>query len=517
MEVPISLAECVCYAAAPFLANRPMLRLARNGVLGVLLGVAWISGLLGCDDRVRATRVLEPYVLVPGTPTVDTATPEVKTDPTRATDNFSVNVPRQCDAFQQVVVRKVDILWVVDSSGSMAPKQQRLKDSFRDFIDQLVQASPPIDFNIAVISTDTDDPNSRGTLRPWRLGNFAAPFIACEPQVAGGILCNTAATVGAAKQSAIDAFGQMADVGTAGSAQERGLYAAYLALTNSDNVSTPSEARFIRPDAALYVVIVSDEDDSSCNPQSRQAICTADPGCRCANDTALAGAGAWGSTDYFVRFFETYKGYGNADLVSVAAIVATDDGPDASVPSQFLDASPHSGCCIAADGGSCPKTGLNAAVPDSGIEVAYFGSRYVKVAEATGGAAVSICDPRFSVALASLGYAASGLRRDFRLTRGPQLPMGNVGAAIELLVAPPTAATCMVTGNCPANQVCRNGRCAKSVPVSSAVAANGAQYVKCENGVSRNAVRFSGTAVPESLSTVEVCYDVDVSFQNTCP
>jgi hypothetical protein len=138
-------------------------------------------------------------------------------------------------------------------------------------------------------------------------------------------------------------------------------------------------------------------------------------------------------------------------------------------------------------------------------------------AEATGGAAVSICDPRFSGALASLGYAASGLRRDFRLSRGPQLPAMGAGTNLELYVAAPTAPTCMVTGNCPANQICRNGRCAKSIAVSRTTAVNGAQYVKCENGLSRNAVRFDGTAVPESLSTVEVCYDVDVSFQNTCP
>ena len=98
----------------------------------------------------------EPFAVVPGTPTVDDATPEVKTDTTMATDSFGVNVPKQCDAYTQLPVRKVDILWVVDSSGSMAPKQARLASNFQGFINQLVTANPPIDFHIAVTSTDTE-------------------------------------------------------------------------------------------------------------------------------------------------------------------------------------------------------------------------------------------------------------------------------------------------------------------------------------------------------------------------
>ncbi len=71
--------------------------------------------------------------------------------------HLSVNVPRQCDTYTQLSVRKVDILWVVDSSGSMEPKQQRLAANFQGFINQLVAANPPIDFHIAVTTTDTDD------------------------------------------------------------------------------------------------------------------------------------------------------------------------------------------------------------------------------------------------------------------------------------------------------------------------------------------------------------------------
>ena len=43
------------------------------------------------------------------------------------------------------------------------------------------------------------------------------------------------------------------------------------------------------------------------------------------------------------------------------------------------------------------------------------------------------------------------------------------------------------------------------------------RYLKCEGAGLRNIVRFDGTSVPEPLSTVEVCYDVLPTFQNSCP
>lgn len=467
--------------------------------------------IAACEDRTRTRKIIESYAIVPGTPTVDNKTPQVLTDPTMSTGDFGVNVPRQCDVYHQLPVRKVDILWVVDSSGSMAAKQARLAANFQGFINQLVNANPPIDFHIAVASTDTDDAAVRGKLRRWTIGAASEDYISCVPAMAGGVTCNTGANV----STAVTAFGQMAQVGTSGSAQERGLYAAYLALTNPFNNSTVAVERFVRPDASLYIVFVSDEDDASCNPLVRQTTCTADPGCRCAPDNALAGTGAWGSTQYFTRFFETFKGFGNTDSVAVAAIVAVDD--DAGVPSQFGDPSPHVGCCRSLNAGApCPTGGTS----DGGFEIGYYGGRYVQVAAATGGVTVDICQDDFSGALASLGYSASGLRREFRLSRGPDLrPDGGVAQGLSAFVSAPNAANCMVDANCPtgSGQVCRSGRCARRIDVSLAPVPIGATYVRCDNAGLRNMVRFEGTAVPEPLSTVEVCYDVLATFQNSCP
>lgn len=482
--------------------------------IAIAIVVALAAASSGCRDAARARKVLEPYTLVPGTPTADSAKPQIERDFADGGGAYGINVPRQCDLYRQLSVRKVDILWVVDSSGSMAPKQARLAANFFGFINQLVTANPPIDFHIAVASTDTDDNGARGTLRTWNQGGLTGNYIACVPQVSGGLLCNTSPSVDGGTSSATGAFTQLSSVGTSGSAQERGLYAAYLALTNPANISTATSEQFIRADAALYVVVVSDEDDASCFPLTDQPICTADPGCRCAPDTALAGVGAWGSTSYFTRFLETYKGYGNEDLTALAAIVALNDGPDAGVPSQFGDPRFHSGCCRNLAGGACPTGGTN----DGGFEIAYFGGRYIKVAAETGGVSVDICAPDFSGALANLGYRASGLRREFRLSRGPEVKaQGGVATGLELYIAPAAAASCTVDGNCPAGQFCRSKKCAVKVAVSTTPATNGAAYARCEGTSLRNVVRFDGTAVPESLAQVEVCYDVKTDFSNTCP
>ncbi|MFL5321487.1 MAG: hypothetical protein ACJ790_17630 [Myxococcaceae bacterium] len=474
----------------------------------VILASIAIAALGACQDRSAKTqKVIEQYAIVPGTPQVDTGAPKVLEDPTRATDSFKINTPHQCDVYQQVSVRKVDILWVVDSSGSMAPKQARLAANFQGFMNQLVNAQPPIDFHIAVTTTDTDDAASRGALRPWTMGTNTANFISCTPTSTGGSVCNAGTPT-----DAVTAFQQMATVGTNGSAVERGLYATYLALTNPANLGSD---KFVRPDAALYVVAVSDEDDSSCNPVLKQPICTADPGCRCAPDNALGGSGTYGSTAYYSRFLETYKGYGNEGLVAFAAITALAGDADAGVPSQFGDPNFHAGCCRALDGGSCPTSGSN----DGGFEVAYFGGRYLKVASDTGGVAVDICQNDFSGALNSLGYAASGLRKEFRLTRNPDLKLtGTSAAGLDVFVSPPNAANCQVDGNCPSSTPsCRSGRCASKVPVTTNFQADNAQYVRCDGSAFRNVVRFDGASVPVSLSAVEVCYDVLAETSQSCP
>lgn len=471
-----------------------------------------------CEDRTRTQRVPEQYLLVPGTPSASEGPTKVLTDPTKASDNFKINVPRQCDRFQQLSVRQVDILFVVDSSGSMAPKQQRLQDSFLSFIEELVAAEPPIDFHIGVVSTDTDNEATRGVLRTWKSSGADRSYIACTPKTDGtGSICNTASPTDdqtTQKNTARNAFQTMSDVGISGSAQERGLLAAYYALQNPANLAADGTNGFIRPEASLYIVAVSDEDDASCNPLRQQEICTTDPGCRCAPDSQLESGTGFGSTSYFTRFFETYKGYGNEERVAFSAIIATEGGAGAGIPSQFSDPNQHVGCCIPRNGEpTCPTGGPN----DGGYEVAYFGGRYAAVAANTGGVSVSICDENFAGALAALGYAASGLRTDYRLTRGPVTTAGDGGVGnIEAHVALTGSMSCQVDANCALpGETCRGGLCGTITQVALDPGAS-VSYQRCESTTFRNVVRFDPSSPPPALSTVQICYDVDPEFETTC-
>jgi hypothetical protein len=117
----------------------------------------------------------------------------------------------------------------------MSDKVERLKDSFRVFIDSFVTLG--LDYQIGVTTTDMDDPTMQGRL-----------------QGIGVISPSTTTDV-------VAAFASATDQGSAGSTDEKGLAAARAAL--SAPLITTTNAGLVRDDAQLAIVVVSDEDDSS--------------------------------------------------------------------------------------------------------------------------------------------------------------------------------------------------------------------------------------------------------------
>lgn len=144
----------------------------------------------------------------------------------------------QNDVLEQGTQHSADILFVVDNSGSMSDKQQRLSDSFSTFINWLIGHT--VSFHIAVTTTDMDDPNQSGAF-------FSAPGV---PKILKNDTPNLVA-----------AFNSNVHVGTSGSASERGLDGAVSALTYPLIATT--NVNFLRDDAQLYLVFVSDENDQS--------------------------------------------------------------------------------------------------------------------------------------------------------------------------------------------------------------------------------------------------------------
>jgi hypothetical protein len=186
---------------------------------------------------------------------------------------------------EQNVKNKVDLLFVIDDSPSMAPKQNELRARFPELIkilDQFGMANPA-SYHIGVITTDMG-------AQQYVLGGGQ-----CKPGGRGGKLQAIGAAAGAgcqgptggfnfidynqltktnnlpAGQDLATTFGCMAAVGDRGCGFEQPLEAVYRAIHD-----VPQENHdFLRADALLFVVFVTDEDDCSVDNNCPQS----DPSC----------------------------------------------------------------------------------------------------------------------------------------------------------------------------------------------------------------------------------------------
>ena len=136
-------------------------------------------------------------------------------------------------SFVQEYHTDVDVLWVVDNSCSMDEEMQQVATNFASFIDEFVDLG--LNYHLAVVTTDMDDPAQSGRFR-------------------GPVLTQDTPDV-------INAFLAQVDQGSAGSGSERGFDAVQAAL--SEPLASTDNAGFLREEAALAVIVLSDEDDDS--------------------------------------------------------------------------------------------------------------------------------------------------------------------------------------------------------------------------------------------------------------
>lgn len=154
-------------------------------------------------------------------------------------DAPDLSTPTQTDVTKQTTIPEVDILWVVDNSGSMAEEQDDLAANFDAFINFFIGSG--LDWHIGVVTTDTDARAHRGKLQASRDGTRFLTSETVDPIVP---------------------FRQMVKVGTLGSPDERGLSASYLAIAQPEPAIVTANDGFYREGAALHVVVVSDEEDT---------------------------------------------------------------------------------------------------------------------------------------------------------------------------------------------------------------------------------------------------------------
>ena len=246
------------------------------------------------------------------------------------------------DIFDQPLPEAVDVLWVIDNSCSMSGIVADLNSNLTSFTQSF--ANLGLDYQLAVVTTDMADPTHTGKLQ-------GAGVI--SPAIQG----NT--------QGVVDAFAIASDVGAGGSADERGRDAAYAALR--DPLLTGYNDGFMRTDAHLAIIAVSDEPDSSSNV----------------------------SQSAFISWLDALKG--DPKKTSFSAMVNEDGG------NPFDFSNPN---CA-----SAPALGT--------------GQDYKTIAQQTGGLTAKLCDMDFATVMTYLSYYAAGLTADFPLTDYPSnAPIG---------------------------------------------------------------------------------------------
>lgn len=148
---------------------------------------------------------------------------------------------------QKKASRPLDVLFVVDNSRSMGPTQEKVGQNLGVFFDWINKAG--VDYQIAVTSTD-----AVGVLgdRPAPRGRFSS---------LGG-----AAIVRPTTPNATQVLAANIALGTDGTNNEQPIFTAMQALGLTKfqrGAPPPSNAGFLRPNARLGIIFVSDEDDFS--------------------------------------------------------------------------------------------------------------------------------------------------------------------------------------------------------------------------------------------------------------
>jgi hypothetical protein len=219
--------------------------------------------------------------------------------------NIEGNEPLPLD-----VDKKVDVLLIIDNSGSMGEEQANLAANFAPFIDSLELVGA--DYRIAITTTDMGGPGSNcvaptgGDLqlsscldRPasfqfinenlyeaacvaqCQLGDADLEILPTEVEVNGERVArpwiesyngidNLPDTVGP-----LEAFQCFAPQGISGCGWESPLEAMSRALSNMEDPTQP-EYGFLRKDALLAILIVTDEVDCSYNPKWKDAVFASD-------------------------------------------------------------------------------------------------------------------------------------------------------------------------------------------------------------------------------------------------
>jgi len=150
----------------------------------------------------------------------------------------------------QPIIKSLDILFVIDNSGTMREEQQNIAANFQRFADKIIESQA--DYQIGIITTDVE--SGKGALQT-KDGNPMHKII------------NQAGNEGYwTDQMISNVFQQNIVMGTGGTSFEKGLEAVRLALSSemqNKPLADGGNQGFLRDDSTLGIVFISDENDCS--------------------------------------------------------------------------------------------------------------------------------------------------------------------------------------------------------------------------------------------------------------
>jgi hypothetical protein len=172
-------------------------------------------------------------------------------------------------------LRQLDLIFVIDNSNSMEQEQENLRRNFPAFMRALerIEGGLP-DIRIAVISSNFGaGPTSPADECPvfGDRGQFQVrPGCGLDPAQNGTFVAIDGAGNKNFQGELSTVFSCLASLGTGGCGYEHPLQSLRAALAASDPTSgiAPANRNFLRKDAFLGIVILSDEDDCSGEPEA---------------------------------------------------------------------------------------------------------------------------------------------------------------------------------------------------------------------------------------------------------
>lgn len=331
------------------------------------------------------------------------------------------------DVLPQVALAQLDALFIVDNADQIAPHQAKVAASFGRFLAYLDKNQ--IDYHIGIVPTDVTPGNAARYSGGGGKHYFAAGDANLSTDLPAAVLA----------------------LGDKGSAVEATLQQADLSLRQAP-------AGFLRTGASLFLVAVTDDDDSWSPPAAD-------------SDPSVGDL-------YYYRAFKQAKGAGNDGLVTFSAIAG-------DAPGRCRNQVPGCGCSI-----PDPTNPQNTFIATSAV-------RLQALTVKMGGVFHSLCDPSFDAVFDQLGASAAGLKHNFRLAKVPDLTTLVVTVLAPCDVRPDALAACAQTTN-----LC--GDTPPDIACTPKAAAPGVDGFLYDPGT--NSLVFTGAAIPPRGSVVEAQY-----------